>query len=52
MSDLFWIVVPSDVDPSKDNTKTMELTGVCASFTDVSTKLGTPTNIGGWFSDV
>jgi hypothetical protein len=30
----------------------VELTSVCASCTIVSTKLGTPPNIGGRFSDV
>jgi hypothetical protein len=52
MGGLFWIVVPSEVDPSKANPKTVALTGVCVGCTDVSAKLGTPPNIGGRFSDV
>ena len=52
MGGLFWIVVPSEVDPSKANPKIVALTGVCAGCIDVSTKLGTPPNIGGRFSDV
>ena len=52
MGGLFWIVVPSEVDPSKANPKIVALTCVCASCTDVSAKLGTPPQIGERFSYV
>ena len=42
---LFWIVVPSKVDLSKVDPKTVTLIVMCASCVVVSTKLGTPPKI-------
>jgi hypothetical protein len=52
MGGFLWIVMSRKVEPSKANPKTVALIGVCVGCTDVSSKLGTPPNIGGRFSDV
>jgi len=52
MGGLLWRVVSIEVDPRKANLKIVTLIGVCVGCTDVSSKLGTPPNIGGRFSDV
>ena len=45
-----WEVDPSNVEPSKDDPKTVALTGVCEGGVDELARLGTPPKIGGSFS--
>jgi hypothetical protein len=43
-------VDPSNVEPSKDDPKTVAFTGVCDSGANDLARLGTPPKIGGRFS--
>jgi hypothetical protein len=45
-----WEVDPSNVEPSKDDPKTVALTGVCEGGADELARLGIPSKIGGRFS--
>jgi hypothetical protein len=45
-----WEVVPSNVEPSKANPKTVALTGVCEGGADKWARPDTPPKIGGRFS--
>jgi hypothetical protein len=45
-----WEVEPSNVEPSKDDPKTVALTGVCEGAVDELAIPGTPPKIGGRFS--
>jgi hypothetical protein len=49
VGELFWVLVPNKVDPSKVDPRIVALTGVCDGCVDVSAKLGTPPKIGGRF---
>jgi hypothetical protein len=45
-----WEVDPSNVEPSKDDPKTVALTGVCEGGVDEWERPDTPPKIGGRFS--